>query len=194
MSGADCGVLSDHDEKEPVPSLAVGVVVERRALDNPWIDHKWQAVGVVPGVVDLAPWTEIRSGDGWVQYHAGHAKIELYQRETEGYRANLSSPPPSVYVVLNGDEDAKGPHGVDLFLVTVCPYEAESYVESGDEIVDAVTMPPEILSWVQAYIDKHHVDQPFKKRKRKSYDPRKTGGMDGDQPPPVLRDKKPMDQ
>ena len=59
------------------------------------------------------------------------------------------------------------------FLVTVCPYEAESYTESGEEIVEGVPMPPEILGWVQAFVDTHHVDQPFKKRKqKKAYDPR----------------------
>jgi hypothetical protein len=31
-------------------------------------------------------------------------------------------------------------------------------------------MPPDLVAWVQAFIDRHHVDEPFQKRKRKRYD------------------------
>ncbi len=68
-------------------------------------------------------------------------------------------------------------HDVVPFLVTACPYEAESYIESGDEIVEGVPMPDVVLAWVEDFVEAHHVEEPFKKRKRKPYDPRK-GGFD----------------
>ena len=37
----------------------------------------------------------------------------------------------------------------------------------GDDLVEAVPMPDGLIAWVQAFIDRHHVDQPFVKRKRK---------------------------
>jgi len=40
-------------------------------------------------------------------------------------------------------------------------------------MVEGVMMPPEIAAWVKTFCDTHHKDVPFKKRKRKSYDPRK---------------------
>ena len=36
-------------------------------------------------------------------------------------------------------------------------------------------MPPEMVAWVKEFIAKYHVEVAFKKRKRKPYDPRKSG-------------------
>ncbi len=155
----------------------VGVVIERRRSDNRWLDYTWHPIAVIPGAPaldDPNQWRLMREGDGWSQFHAATMDIEIYRGETEGYRANLSSAPGHVYVVLAKGEEADEPDVVP-FLITVCPYEAESYTESGEEIVEGVPMPPEIHAWVQSFIDTHHVDQPFKKRKRKPYDPRKGG-------------------
>ena len=59
-------------------------------------------------------------------------------------------------------------------MVTICPYEAESYTECDEEIVEGVPMPDQIGAWVQQFVDSYHVDEPFKKRKnKKAYDPRK---------------------
>tara|TARA_E500000331_G_scaffold358091_1_gene422643 strand:- start:1703 stop:1867 length:165 start_codon:yes stop_codon:yes gene_type:complete len=41
--------------------------------------------------------------------------------------------------VLGRGEDADEPKLL-LFLVTICPYEAESYTESGEEIVEGMIM------------------------------------------------------
>jgi len=53
----------------------------------------------------------------------------------------------------------------------------ESYIESGDEIVEGVPMPDAVLAGVGDFVETHHVEVAFKKRKRKPYDPRK-GGFD----------------
>ncbi len=156
--------------------LAVGVVIERRESDNRWLDYTWHPVAVIPGAPaldDPKEWRLMREGDGWSQFLAGTLAIELFRGETEGYRANLSSSPAQIYVVLSKGEEADDPD-VLPFLVTACPYEAESYTESGEHVVEGVVMPPEIEAWVRAFVDTHHVEQPFKKRKqRKAYDPRK---------------------
>ncbi len=157
--------------------MTVGIVVERRDMDNRWTDYSWHPLAVIPGAPALDnpnEWRLMREGDGWSQFLIGTMDIELFRGETEGYRSNLSSTPSHVYVVLTQGEEADEPDIVP-FLVTVCPYEAESYTESGEEIVEGVPMPPEIEDWVRAFIDVHHVEQPFKKRKREAYDPRKGG-------------------
>ena len=84
---------------------------------------------------------------------------------------------PSVFVVLRPDEEDETDHDVVPFLVTACPYEAESYIESGDEIVEGVPMPDVVLAWLEDFVETHHVEETFKNRKRKPYDPRK-GGFD----------------
>ena len=158
-------------------SLPLGLVLERRRLDHPWQDYAWRPVAVFPGDPEGEPWRVLKEGDGWVHYFAGTLELELYPKETDGYRVNLSQPVPLVFVVLRPDEEDETDHEVVPFLVTACPYEAESYIESGDEIVEGVPMPDAVLAWVGDFVETHHVEETFKKRKRKPYDPRK-GGFD----------------
>ncbi len=166
-------------------SISVGVVVERRRIGNPWQEYSWRPVAVIPGAPLVEEWRVLGKGedDGreWTHFLAGNLNLELHSGETEGYRVNLSNRPPVVYVVLStDDEDCE--EEVSPFLVTACPFEAEGYVESGETIVESVAMPEEILAWVGRFIEEHHVDVPFQKRKqKKAYDPRK-GGFQRRQP------------
>ena len=158
--------------------MPLGVVLEKRRTDHPWKDVDWRPVAVIPGAREMSPagaWKLLRSGDGWDQYHCGTLPLQLFRRETEGYKVNLSQDQPRVFVVLRSDEEDGSDHEVLPFLVTVCPYEAQDYLDSGEEIVEGVPMPRELIAFVQLYVDQHHVDEPFKKRKRKPHDPRKSG-------------------
>ncbi|MBT5242726.1 MAG: DUF3305 domain-containing protein [Rhodospirillaceae bacterium] len=157
-------------------TMDIGVVLERRDIDNRWADHEWKLVGVIPGGVDMEDWQVLREGDGWTHFFAGMMQLELFPRETEGYKVNLSQSPPQVFVVLRPEEEGAHEHEVTAFEATLCPFEAEGYDESGDEWVEGVQMPEIIHGWAQAFVERHHVDVPFKKRKRKAYDPRKARG------------------
>lgn len=163
------------DKSETLP---LGVVLERRKLDNPWQDHSWRPVGVLPGAGPLDPsgaWLLLDSRPEGDLFHAGTLALELFRKETEGYKVNLSQEPPQVFVILRPNEDPAIDHEMMPFKVTACPYEAQDYLDSSEEIVEPVAMPLELAAFVQAYIDKHHVDEPFLKRKRKPHDPRKAG-------------------
>ena len=156
--------------------LPLGVVVERRRIAHPWKDVDWRPVAVIPGASALDPrgaWKRLRAGEGWEQYHCGTLPLRLFRRETEGYKVNLSQQPPKVFVVLRSEAEDDVDHEVMPFLVTVCPYEAQDYLDSGEEIVEAVPMPEDVIAFVQSYIEQHHVDEPFYKRKREPHDPRK---------------------
>ena len=154
-------------------TIEIGVVVERREIDNPWQDHTWSAVAVIPGADPVDEWRLLASDEGWAQYHAATLPLELHRSETEAYRTNLADNPPRVFVLLREDEEA-GDHEVAPFLVTVSAYEAQDYLDS-DEIVDGVTMPDAVIAWVQAFIDAHHADKPFYKRKRKRHETEELG-------------------
>ncbi len=154
-------------------SLPLGIVVERRAVDNPWIDHSWRSVAVFAGAPPHSPfdaWTLVRQGEGWAHFHAGTLNLELFPKETEGYKVNLSQDPPRLYIVLRKEEEGRCDHEVVPFLVTVSPYEAQDYLDSGEDQVDAVPMPDGVIAFVQNFITRHHVDEPFRKRKRKPAD------------------------
>lgn len=154
----------------PLDRFSVGIVLERRAADNPWIDHTWRIAEVIAGAPD-GPCRLIGQGDGWARYFVGAATVELYRKATEGYKRNLSEPEPSIYLILQPDDEATDdapPYAP--FVATACPYEAESYDLGGDNLVGAVPMPPELIVRVQAFIESHHVDEPFVKRKQKRKD------------------------
>ena len=156
-------------------TLDLGVVIERRDSDNRWTDHTYQPIAVFQGAPPKDPhgeWTMLREGDGWAHFHAATLPLELFRGETEGYRVNLSNDPPHIYIVLSPGEEADDPEML-VHMVTACPFEAESYTEDSDQMVEGVMMPPEVAAWIKTFCDTHHKDVPFKKRKRKSYDPRK---------------------
>lgn len=152
--------------------MPLGVIVERREIDNRWQKWRWIPVAVIPGAAAIDTWRELRRGERWVQYHAATLTLELHRKETEGYRYNLSGRQPSIYVGLRRQSGSE--HAYQPFMVTASPYEAQSYIEFGDDIVEAVPMPASLVAWVQAFVDRHHVDEPFYNRKRKRW----TGGDD----------------
>ncbi len=159
-------------------TLPLGVVLERREIDHPWQDVSWRPVGVVPGAPACDPkgaWKLLRGGDGWEHYHCGTLKLSLFRKETEAYKVNLSQQPPSIFVVLRGEEEAGAAHEFVPFLVTASPFEAQDYLDSGEEIVEAVPMPPDVVAFVQSFVDEHHVDERFYKRQRKRHDPEQEG-------------------
>lgn len=161
-----------------VAAMPMGVVVERREIDNRWQKHSWRAAAVIPGAPDApADWTILRDGDGWTHFHAATLDLQLFPRETQGYKVNLSDAVPSVFVVLRQDEEGESPYDIFPFLVTACPYEAQDYLDSGEDIVDRVPMPQGLIAWVQAYIDRNHQEETFVKRKRRAYDPNDAGGF-----------------
>jgi hypothetical protein len=170
---------------EKSQSMPLGVVLERRKSDNQWIDFDWSVVAVLPGAAEIDDWIEIRKGDDWVQYHAGTLPLEIFRKETEGYKYNLTLEQPSVFIVLREAED-EDEEDLIPFLVTVCPYEAQDYLDSSEEIVESIAMPDSVAAWLADYIEEHHVDEPFKKRKRVPFDPRKEGF---DKPPPRIQKK-----
>jgi len=158
--------------------IVLGVVIERRKIDNPWQDFDYRPVAVFSGAESIDDWRELEHGDGWVHYHAATMPLELFKGETEGYKSNLAQDPPSVYVALRPGEEADEAE-VEPFLITACPYEAAGYTESGDELVEGVAMPADVRELVEAFVEAHHVDEPFKKRKRKGIRREVTGRRPG---------------
>jgi hypothetical protein len=152
----------------PLARIAVGVVVERRKARSPWIDFTWKPVAVLPGHPEAAPWTVLSVDGETTTFYVGSIDIELYRTETGNYRDNLASGRPSLWVALR-------PTGVeppyDLLAVTADPDEGESFTQTGDDVVEAVPMPPPVRDVVEAFVAEHHVERPFIKRKRDRADP-----------------------
>ncbi|MET4805196.1 DUF3305 domain-containing protein [Limibacillus sp. MBR-115] len=165
--------MKQNDERLPL-----GIVVEKRKVDNPWIDHAWKPVAVVAGAAEQDPrghWKEMGHGDGWTQYLAGTLQMGLFRKETEAYKVNLSQHPPSVFVVLRRRDDPAMAHEFFPFFVTASPYEAQDFLDAGEDIVERVPMPDSVIAFVETFISEFHVEEEFHKRKRKRYEVDKLG-------------------
>ena len=155
---------------EKMQTVPLGVVIERREIDHAWQSHTWVPIAVIPGAAATDGWRELAQGEGWIRYHVATLAMELHRKETEAYRANLSSARPAVFVMLAETDEMDAEHEVEATLLTASPYEAQDYLDSGEIIVEGVPMPDGVIAFVQAFVDRHHVDEPFVKRKRKPHD------------------------
>lgn len=143
-------------------ALPLGIVLRRSPGVTRWASSNWALWAVLPGARN-ASWVEMRRDGETVEYHAGTLTLELFGPDTESYVHGLKARDPSVYVILR---PGSGPTPLDLLLATVSPYEAQDYADSGEEIVEKISMPPALRAWVEDFVDAHHKDVTFKKRKR----------------------------
>ena len=149
-------------------AMKVGVVVERRVLDSVWADHAWKPVAALAGAPVAAPWTVLAETPRETRYYAGAFELEFFGSETTMYRENLRSGRPSLWVSLR---HAASPPGMVLKLVTADPSEAEALSEPGTDVIDTVPMPREVQERLAAFVEAHHVERPFVKRKRDRANP-----------------------
>src|SRR5216683_3181081 len=66
----------------------VGVILRRRSIDNPWIDHNWSPTAILDEVPATAPWTVLSNEPDATLYYAGAASIDLFSSDTANYRDN----------------------------------------------------------------------------------------------------------
>ena len=166
-SAVDAGPMGKQE------TMPLGIVLERRRLDHPWKDHAWLPVDVIPGAPARDPdgdWLLLKEGDGWARYHGATLPLELFRKETDAYKLTLAQVPPCLFVILRTDEDAGAPHEVAPFAVTASSVEAQDYLDGSEDIVEPVPMPAEVVAFVRDFVEQHHVDEPFYKRKRKRHD------------------------
>lgn len=154
-------------DREKYATMPLGVVVRRTPGATRWAAWAWQAVAVLPGAGD-ARWHEMRREGEAVEYHAATCMLELHGAETESYLHGLSAQVPAIYVVMRGTDEDDAP--LEVTLVTASPYEAQDYADNGEDIVEKVPMPAGLIAWVRDFVDAHHEDQVFKKRRRDKTD------------------------
>jgi hypothetical protein len=147
--------------------IPLGVVVARRKAASPWIDYTWQPQSVLVGLPDAAPWTLLSDDGETATFYAGSAVLDLHRLETANYRENLFGD-VALWVVLQ-PTGREPPY--ELVKVTADPSEGEVYTEAGAAIVDMVPMPDGIRDILAAFVEQHHVEQPFFKRQRTPAEP-----------------------
>lgn len=152
-------------EKKEV-SIPLGIVVEKRKSSHPWADWTWTPVAVFMNAAGSASWEELVRGDDYVRYHAATLSLTLHRKETEALRLNLMLEEPELYVVLQENEDPSSKFPYVPHVVTASSYHAQDFHDAGDDIIEKVAMPEAVAAFIQAFVEQHHVDEEFKKRRR----------------------------
>ncbi|MDA8586013.1 DUF3305 domain-containing protein [Rhodobacteraceae bacterium] len=152
--------MTDREQKSI--SIPLGIVIQRMPGVTRWVSHVWKAVGVLPGAAK-ADWKELRRDGDAVEFHAATVPLELFRTDTEAYLSGLSDKIPSIYVVMRDSETDKP---LKIVLATASPYEAQDYADTGEEMVEKVPMPEGLVALIRDYVELHHQDEVFVKRRR----------------------------
>jgi hypothetical protein len=170
---------------EPTSCLTVGVVIAREKIDHPWQEFRWRAVEVLIGMPNLMRGSILSESPEQTAYYAGSFEIELHRKETSGYLVNLENDVPVVYVVLRnlldgleGEASSENMEETDdgdelpfvVANVTVSPFHAQDYLDSGEDLVEPIPMSPPLIAWLERFIGDHHEEEVFIKRKRDRLD------------------------
>jgi len=143
-------------------SLPLGVVVKRAPGVTRWAAWAWTVPDILPGA-GTATWKVLAQSGETTLYHAATLPLTLYPSDTEAYAHELQAATPSVYVVLR---QGAGDWPLEPKIVTASPYEGQDYCDSGEDVVERVAMPAGMRAWIEAFVARHHNDEPFVKRKR----------------------------
>lgn len=144
------------------PSFPVAVVMQRRAVQNRWIDCVWEPWGVLPSD-ERGEARCILDEQGLSQWlHPGFTLV-LHKDETEGYYLNVSGSAPSVFVLWRMEDERALPLDV-----TVSSDEAGRWLDGGHS-VDRVAMPAEVFAWVGDYVERNYRPEPKKRIKPRSF-------------------------
>jgi hypothetical protein len=143
-------------------SIPLGIVIRKVPGVTRWVDHVWKAVAVLPGA-GPAHWKELRRDGDVIEFHAATVPLELFRTDTEAYLHGLSTKIPAIYVVMR---ESEGADPLDVVLATASPYEAQDYADTGEELVEKVPMPEGLVAWIRDYVEQHHEDEVFIKRRR----------------------------
>lgn len=151
----------------PQKVLRVSVLAARRPPVTKWGNGELRPCAVLPQEPAVAQNTLLTSDGGMETWYLGGRDLVLYSGDTGHHKDNLLSGRPSIWVAIRGDD----PRRAEVVNVTADPYEGEGYASDLDLIVEAVPMPISMRKLVKEFVETHHVEIPFKKRKRQPVDP-----------------------
>lgn len=147
------------------------VVMERTALVNRWIDHRWEAIAILPadahaGSAEAQCLLQDGQNEQWLY---PPLPLSLHADDVEGYRLNLSAPEPRVFVVTREEDGRQVP-----FSLSVSYGDAARMLDAG-ETVDSIPLPQELWDWAAAFSVANFRPPEPKKEKRYARAPRMQG-------------------
>ena len=79
--------------------IPVGLVLERRKIDNPWQNYRWNAVSVIVGAPDVGEWTLLDRGPDFERYHAATLPLPHHVMVNHVYALPQSTHAPHLLVL-----------------------------------------------------------------------------------------------
>lgn len=153
------------------PGIEVAVVMRRERIDNRWQPWRWALEDVVPqepGFGDK-PHLLRKTDDDERWLHPGFL-VELYRDDAEGYYLNASTPAPCFFVLWRMEEEAllgDEPMPVPT-MVSLSYHDAGRWLDA-QETVEQVSAPPNVVAWLQAFVDAHYVPEPKRRKRPESF-------------------------
>ncbi|NML84489.1 DUF3305 domain-containing protein [Polaromonas sp.] len=172
--------MSDFSTQSPAadgavrrPCVAVAVVMRRERIDNAWQPWRWALADVVPHEAGFGNRPRLLIKDEreerWL--HPGFM-VELFFGDAEGYYLNVSTQQPCFWVVWRMEEEAAladEPVAVPQ-IVTLSYHDAGRWLDA-QETVEQVPAPPDVVQWLQHFVDKHHVLEARRRQRPQSFKP-----------------------
>lgn len=148
--------------------ILAGLVVAFRPGQGRWAEPTWTPLQVLPVAPATPPWTCLSKSAERETWYAGSVDIALYSTDTANYRDNLASSRPSLWAAVRATGSTPP---LQLAAVTADPAEGEALTETGTNIVEMLDMPAPIAAIVAAFVERHHVERVFEKRRRDKRQP-----------------------
>jgi hypothetical protein len=145
------------------PKQRVAVIMQRRAIDNPWQSHVWEAGGVLAGYEGEAAPRVIVEDARTTQWLYPGFHLVLQRAEAQGYFHNISAAAPSVFVLWRMETGCAVPH-----YVTASYDEASRWMDGGAQ-VDGVPMPQAMQAWVRQFVEENYRPEPGKRLRPRSF-------------------------
>ncbi len=153
------------------PCVSVAVVMRRERIDNRWQPWRWSLADVVPNEEIFGDQARLLLKDDreerWL--HPGFT-VELFLGDAEGYYLNVTTPQPCFWVVWRMEEVAslaEEPVAVPQ-IVTLSYHDAGRWLDA-QETVEQVPAPPDVVQWLQDFVDRHHVLEAKRRQRPQSF-------------------------
>ncbi|MFM9901940.1 MAG: DUF3305 domain-containing protein [Polaromonas sp.] len=153
------------------PAMEVAVIMRRERIDNRWQPWRWVLADVVPQQPGFGntPRLLLRTDDEERWLHPGF-RVELLVTDAEGYYLNVTTEQPCFWVVWRMEEEPALADEVMAVptIVTLSYHDAGRWLDA-QENVDQVPAPAQVVRWLQAFVDDHHVPEVKRRQRPQSF-------------------------
>jgi hypothetical protein len=136
-----------------------------------WQTWRWVVADVVPHESGFGSEARclLQTPDEERWLHPGFT-VELFRDDAEGYLLNVSTPAPCWFVLWRMEEEPTqaGEPMARPAMVSLSYHDAGRWLDA-QETVDQVPAPVDVIDWLRAFAEAHHVDEPRRRQRPQSF-------------------------